>query len=71
MKLSSSTKPATCPTCGSDSIATIMYGYPSSIDTDAIARGEIILGGCTVHDESPSWKCNACGAFMHLSIERN
>jgi len=56
-------KPRTCPRCGSDSIAKIMYGMPAfSAELDeALRTGKLSLGGCCVSDESPRWECNECG----------
>ncbi len=49
-----------CPSCGSDNVASIVYGYPSSEwdwekDVDS---GKVVLGGCCVRNEK--WECNKC-----------
>ena len=51
----------TCPECGSSRIAEILYGMPDFSQTEAdLEAGRIVLGGCTVHDESPRWHCHEC-----------
>lgn len=51
-----------CPSCGSESIATILYGLPAMSKKleKAIENLEITLGGCLVYDEAPQWICNRC-----------
>ncbi len=56
-------KPQTCPSCGGQSIATIIYGYVA-VDEDLerdLEAGKFTLGGCCITDNDPSWECNACG----------
>jgi hypothetical protein len=55
-------RPPSCPSCGSDDVAAIMYGLPdfSPELEESLERGEIRLGGCCVFDEAPVWTCNAC-----------
>jgi hypothetical protein len=51
-----------CPSCGSENIAMILYGLPviSKELEKAIENGEVTLGGCGVHDKAPQWVCNGC-----------
>lgn len=51
-----------CPSCGSESIATILYGLPAMSKNleKAIENREATLGGCLVHAEAPQWTCNRC-----------
>lgn len=52
-----------CPSCGSQSIAAILYGLPAMSEelNKAVENREVTLGGCVVHEEAPRWACNACG----------
>ena len=56
-----------CPECGSDDVAYILYGYPmpeedySEAFRKKLEDGEIIFGGCEVGFDSPKWHCNKCG----------
>jgi hypothetical protein len=55
-------KPEKCPDCGSDRVASILYGLPGF--TGDLKRrldaGEVILGGCCVSDYDPIWQCIKC-----------
>ena len=31
---------------------------------EAEIRGEIVLGGCMVGDESPDYQCRGCGTYL-------
>jgi hypothetical protein len=53
--------PTKCPTCGSTHLTPIMYGYPSPKALTNAEEGRVILGGCVVYNDSPTWKCNGCG----------
>ena len=51
-----------CPSCDSDSIASIVYGYvveaePGRMEKELDA-GKIVMGGCCVGFEK--WECNKC-----------
>lgn len=57
------TKKTICPYCGSDHIAEIIYGemvFDQELE-DALAKKEIILGGCCIYPDSPAFHCNDCG----------
>ena len=61
-----SRKPAKCPVCGSDKIASIQYGYPAfspELQAD-MAAGRVVLGGCCITGDDPAWKCIDCEAMM-------
>jgi primosomal protein N' len=62
MKYKLAKKPDKCPNCGSDKIADILYGLPAFSPSleKMIEDQEIVLGGCCVSDEDPTWKCTAC-----------
>jgi len=51
-----------CPSCGSDNIAMILYGLPAMSEKlkQALENQEVTLGGCMIHDEAPQWVCNEC-----------
>ncbi len=56
-------KPPPCPSCGGQSIATIIYGYVI-LDDDlnrALKSGRYSLGGCCVTNNDPTWECSGCG----------
>jgi hypothetical protein len=56
-------KPDICPKCGSERVADILYVLP--IFSDELERkldaGEVVLGGCVVTGDDPSWHCVECG----------
>ncbi len=54
---------ATCPTCGPGTfVVPIIYGGPAPGDAEAVARGEIELGGCVLPEgKVPTHRCKACG----------
>jgi hypothetical protein len=58
-----------CPACGEIHPAKILYGYMFLNDglKEAIDRGEIALGGCTIGPDDPAWRCNQCGHQWGLS----
>ena len=49
-----------CPSCGSDNVAIIAFGYPGPEMTEEAERGDIVLGGCCVADDDPEWRCKEC-----------
>ena len=51
-----------CPECDSVKIAQILYGLPAfdeKLEQD-LEAGKVVLGGCNVTGEDPSWHCNDC-----------
>jgi hypothetical protein len=54
--------PGQCPKCGAATVRPIMFGYPTAEAEGAVARGEIVLGGCVIPEEPPIWSCTQCGA---------
>jgi hypothetical protein len=50
-------KPQACPDCGSQRIASILYGLPGMTPEleCAMREGRVVLGGCAVSDEDPAW----------------
>ena len=56
-------KPSKCPSCASERVARIVYGYPAFSEElrRGLELGESVLGGCCVEGESPLWRCLECG----------
>lgn len=50
-----------CPVCGARDVARILYGRPSLEVNDALARGEVVMGGCMFTPDAARWRCKACG----------
>lgn len=49
-----------CPSCHSDLVVPIVYGFADAgmaIDEEA---GRIALGGCDITDNDPRWACRSC-----------
>jgi primosomal protein N' len=62
MRYSTESKPKKCPHCGSSKICEILWGMPvysEQLQSD-LAEKKIVLGGCCVSDEDPTWQCVAC-----------
>jgi hypothetical protein len=60
-------RPQKCPSCGSQRVGTILRGTPAlsdELEAD-IDAGRVIIGGCCVSDEDPTWACADCGADIH------
>ncbi len=53
---------ARCPRCGPVKPVPIMYGLPAFPDEafEAERRGEVLVGGCVVSDDSPLYACPMC-----------
>ena len=49
-----------CPTCNSEQVIPIVYGFPSSKLIEEADKGLAALGGCVVDANNPKWKCMAC-----------
>jgi rubredoxin len=50
-----------CPVCGSRNAQEVVYGYPDMDLVEQADRGEVVLGGCCIEDDSPRWQCRDCG----------
>ncbi len=48
-----------CPSCGSESVAPILYGLPGLESFEAARRGELIIGGCMPGPDACG--CLECG----------
>ena len=49
-----------CPTCGSDRVVPILYGFPFGEMQEAADRGEAVLGGCIMSGHDPMKACLRC-----------
>lgn len=56
------TQPAKCPHCGSKAAVQIVYGLPGPELFERAKRGEVILAGCIVGTNDPTWGCLECGS---------
>lgn len=41
-----------CPRCKSKNVVPVIYGYPTSEALAASDRGDVMLGGCVIHDKA-------------------
>ncbi len=64
-------KPQTCPTCNGKNVAVILWGYPlENADlAKALHENKIILGGCCVSENDPTWKCTDC--YVEIWSDKN
>jgi len=53
-------KPEKCPKCESPKVLPISYGYPSHEALKDALEGKIALGGCSIVDGAPTWRCDEC-----------
>lgn len=63
-------KPRKCPNCSSKKIALILYGYPAfspKLESD-LNEGRIVLGGCVISLDDPSWECADCHVQFYKKI---
>ncbi len=50
-----------CPSCGSSlAVVRIAYGLPGPGLIEQADRGEFVLGGCVLEEDSPRWYCQEC-----------
>lgn len=51
-----------CSACKStDAVVPVVHGEPGPELEAQAARGEVILGGCIIHEDSRPWHCKQCG----------
>ena len=65
-----SQRPTQCPICGSDKIASYLWGMPAyskKLETE-MNQGKVILGGCCVSNDDPFWACNDCKTNFYRLI---
>jgi hypothetical protein len=56
-------KPESCPADGSKKVAQILYGLYRKYSPELMQKikdGKIVLGGCCISDDDPSWRCINC-----------
>ncbi len=53
-------RPPPCPDCGSANVRPIVYGEPPFSLALQARRGELVLGGCVITENSPDWDCADC-----------
>lgn len=54
-----SRRPKVCKKCGSP-VLKVLYGFPTRKSFRAAERGELILGGCCIKEDSPDMRCSCC-----------
>jgi hypothetical protein len=67
MRYESARKPKICPKCGSIKIAKILYGMPAGYEElmKKIEEGKIVLGGCCITNDDPTWQCVECETSIY------
>jgi len=55
-------KPLKWPRCRSAKVVTVVYGLLNMEAFEEAQAGKIVLGGCEVTDDDPSWQCLDCKA---------
>ena len=60
-----SRKPKKCPVCGSKRVVEILYGYPTYSAYEKEQAGAVVLGGCVITEDDPSWQCLDCGMKLY------
>jgi hypothetical protein len=58
-----------CPRCGSIDTIPIVYGLVGAETGEAEGRGELVIGGCVVSEDSPDRRCRVCGGEFHEAAE--
>jgi hypothetical protein len=62
--------PPPCPRCGRREHAVpIQYGYPTDEMFRKSRAGEIVIGGCIVAEDSPTWECRTCNEPFRPAME--
>jgi hypothetical protein len=65
-------KPRKCPECKSNRIASILWGMPaySKKLEKEMELGKVVLGGCCVTDNDPSWQCSDCNTEFYKHFDK-
>lgn len=51
-----------CPACEERMLRPVLHGLVVDPEMqDEADRGEVVLGGCMVGEDSPAWECPVCG----------
>ena len=55
-------KPRKCPTCGHSPVGKILWGMPhmDSKLEELMDTGKVIIGGCCLGGDDPTWECSKC-----------
>ena len=55
-------KPKKCPKCGHSPVGKILWGMPRMDDKlqELMDAGKIIIGGCCLGGDDPTWECSKC-----------
>ena len=55
-------KPRKCPKCGHAPVGEILWGMPhmDSKLEELMNAGKIIIGGCCLGGDDPTWECSKC-----------
>ena len=55
-------KPRKCPKCGHSPVGKILWGMPrmDSKLKELIDTGKVIIGGCCLGGDDPTWECSKC-----------
>lgn len=64
-----SRKPRACPACGHKPVANILYGMPAfskELEAD-MESGKVVLGGCCISEDDPTWECAECHQQIYRS----
>ena len=73
-RITSKRKPEKCTVCGSAKIARIQYGLvlDDSIELNKdIDEGKVVLGGCCITLDDPSWECIYCRTKIYKKAREN
>ena len=65
-------KPKKCPVCGSTKIAKILYGYlaySKKLEND-LKTEKVVLGGCLITGDDPSWRCLDYNTVIYKKREK-
>ncbi len=52
-------RPGSCEHCGA-TLVPIRYGMPGPEMWEAAERGEIVIGGCVIRGDDPTYGCPNC-----------
>ncbi len=63
-------KPRRCPACGHVPVGTILYGLPALPPEleKGMADGTVVLGGCVLELDQPTWECSHCQTSMYKTV---
>lgn len=67
----------TCPSCLTDTVVPVVYGFPVDTTFEAASRGDVVLGGCIIdvvpgaHRGQREMRCTSCGKTLWVGRARN